>query len=174
MKKTDKAILIEQLTNKFNDNDFIYLADSSTLTVESVNKLRRLCFEKGVEMTVVKNTLAKKAFEANAEEKGFEPLYEVLNGPTTVFISETANVPAKVIKEFRKTAERPILKAAYISSDVFIGDDQVDVLAALKSKEELIGDVIMLLQSPAKNVVSALKSGGSTIAGLMKALQERG
>ena len=111
--------------------------------------------------------------EPNAEEKNYVAIYDALHGPTTLLFCETANLPAKVIKDFRKTNEKPVLKAAYIDSGVFIGDDQLDALAALKSKNELIGEIVGLLQSPAKNVISALKSGGNTIAGLVKALEER-
>lgn len=173
MTKAEKTALIADLKQKFSESSFFYITDSSTLTVEQVNKLRALCYEKGVEMKVVKNTLAIKALEENAEEKNYTPLFDALKGPTAIMFAETGNVPAKVIKEFRETAERPVLKAAYIDSDVFIGDDQIEALASLKSKEDLIGDIILLLQSPIKNVVGSLQSGGNTIAGLVKALQER-
>ena len=153
----------------------LYITDASSLTVAKINELRALCFKAGVEMKVVKNTLAIKAMAQDEEERGYAPLYEALKGPTTILFSEIGNAPAKILKEFRGAkGERPILKAAYIDSDIFIGDDQLAILASLKSKEELIGDVITLLQSPAKNVISALKSGGSTIAGIVKTLQERG
>lgn len=174
MTRSDKGQMIEMLKEKFADNQYFYFADSSSLTVEQINKLRFLCFEKGIEVKVVKNTLAKKALEAHGEEKGFEPLYDSLSGPTTVFFADTANAPAKIIKEFRKTFDKPLLKAAYIDSDVFVGDDQLDALASLKSKDELLGEIITLLQSPAKNVISALKSSGGTIAGILKTLEERG
>lgn len=174
MTRSDKGQMIEQLKAKFADSQYFYFADSSALTVEQINKLRGLCFEKGIEIKVVKNTLAQKALEAHGEDKGFEPLYESLKGPTTVFFADTANAPAKIIKEFRASFDKPILKAAYIDSDVFVGDDQLEVLASLKSKDELIGEVITLLQSPAKNVISALKSSGGTIAGILKTLEERG
>ncbi len=174
MTRSDKAQLIDQLKDKFVDNQYFYFADSSSLTVEQINKLRGLCFDQGIEVKVIKNTLAKKALQVNEEEKGYAPLYEALKGPTTVFFADVANAPAKVIKEFRSTFDRPILKAAYIDSDIFLGDDQLEFLAALKSKEELIGEVIGLLQSPAKNVISALKSSGGTIAGILKTLEERG
>jgi len=172
MTRAEKTAAIEELKDKFENSTFFYLTDSSTLTVEQVNKLRGICFEKGVEMRVVKNTLTKKALEQH-EGRGFEDLYPSLAGPTAIFFSDTANVPGKIIKEFRKDHERPVLKAAYIDSDVYLGDEQIDTLAALKSKEELIGAIISLLQSPAKNVISALSSSGQTIAGLVKALQER-
>lgn len=172
MTRQEKTENIALLKAKFEDNEFFYITDSSTLTVEQVNKLRGLCYEKGVEMTVVKNTLTQKALES-IEGADYSDLYDALKGPTTLMFSETANAPAKLIKEFRKNSERPLLKAAYIDSSIYVGDEQVDVLAALKSKEELIGEVILILQSPAKNVISSLKSGGSTIAGLIKTLQER-
>lgn len=173
MLKSEKAQVIEELREKINNTPYIYVTDASTLNVAQVNELRALCFKAGVDMKVAKNTLVQKAMEENAEEKGYAPLFDALKGPTTLLFSETGNVPAKLIKEFRGKNEKPALKAAYIDSDIFFGDDQVDVLASLKSKDELIGDVILLLQSPAKNVISALKSGGSTIAGLVKTLQER-
>ena len=125
-------------------------------------------------MQVVKNTLIKKALEAGDEAKNFSDLYGSLEGPTAVLFCETANIPARIIEKFRKTNSKPILKAAYIDSSVYVGDDQIEVLTKLKSKEELVGEIIGLLQSPAKNVISALKSGGSTIAGLLKTLEERG
>ncbi len=173
MTKAQKTALIADLKQKFSESSFFYITDSSTLTVEQVNKLRGLCYEKGVEMKVVKNTLVLKALEENAEEKNYTPLFDSLKGPTAIMFAETGNVPAKVIKEFRETSERPVLKAAYIDSDVFIGDDQIDALANLKSKEDLVAEIIMLLQSPVKNVLGSLQSGGNTIAGLVKALQER-
>ena len=173
MTREEKTSVISELKEQFENRPYFYFTDSSTLTVEEVNKLRALCFEKGVEMKVIKNTLAKKAMETSPEEKGFSPLMDVLKGPTTVMFAETANIPAKVIKEFRKSSKKPVLKAAYIDSGIFIGDDQVDVLASLKSKEELVGDIILLLQSPIKNVLGSLQSGGHTISGLIKALEER-
>jgi large subunit ribosomal protein L10 len=173
MRREEKSIIINELTEKFANNSIIYIADSSKLTVEQINNLRALCYEKGVEMKVVKNTLAQKAFEVNAEERGFEGLYEALKGPTTLLFAETSSVPAKLIKEFRKKHDRPLLKAAYIDSDIFIGDDQVDFLASLKSKEELVGDIILLLQSPIKNVLGSVQSAGQTISGILKALEKR-
>ncbi len=175
MTRSEKTQVIEQLKEKFSESQYFYFTDSSTLTVEQISKLRRLCFEKGIEVQVVKNTLAKKAMESIEERSAsFEQMYDSLKGPTTVFFADAGNAPAKVINEFRKSFERPILKAAYIDSDIFIGDDQLSMLAALKSKDELVGDIIGLLQSPAQNVISALKSSGGTIAGILKTLQERG
>jgi len=175
MTRSEKSQVIEQLKEKFSESPYFYFADSSTLTVEQISKLRGLCFEKGIEVQVVKNTLAQKAMESVGDKAAdFEEMYGALKGPTTVFFADTGNAPAKIIKEFRKTFERPILKAAYIDSDVFLGDDQLELLASLKSKDELVGEIIGLLQSPAKNVISALKSSGGTIAGILKTLEERG
>lgn len=173
MTREEKAAQIAELKDKFDANPYFYITDSSTLTVEQVNKLRGLCFKENVEMKVVKNTLAIKALEALPAEKGYEGLYGSLKGPTTLMFSDVANKPAKLIKEFRKTSEKPVLKAAYIEAAIYEGDNQVDALAALKSKEELIGDIVLLLQSPMKNVIGSLNSGGSTISGLLKALEER-
>ena len=173
MTKSEKTAAIEGLKEKFSNSDFFYLTDSSQLSVDKVNKLRALCFSKGVELKVVKNTLARKALESFGDDSGYEPLFDVLKGPTALMFSSVANDPAKVIKEFRGKDERPILKAAYIDKDVFIGDDQLEALVGLKSKEDLIGEIIGLLQSPIKNVLGSLQSGGNTIAGLVKTLQER-
>lgn len=174
MTRSEKGAMIASLTDKIKSNEFFYVADSSTLTVEQVNKLRGICYEKGVEMQVVKNTLAIKALQAQETPENYQGIIDSLVGPSTLFFSETANVPAKVIKEFREKAERPVLKAAYIDSSIYAGDDMLDTLAALKSREELIGEIIGLLQSPVKNVLGSLQSGGSTLSGLLKALEERG
>jgi large subunit ribosomal protein L10 len=174
MTRSEKATAVEVLKGKFEEASFFYLADASTLTVEQINKFRGLCYEKDIEMKVVKNTLAKKALESFPEERNYIGLYESLKGPTAILFTTAANVPAKVIKEFRKTSERPILKAAYIDTDIYVGDEQLDALATLKSKEDLIGDIITLLQSPIKNVLGSLQSGGNTLSGLLKTLEERG
>lgn len=174
MTKAEKTQFIETLAAKLKDAEYFYVTDSSALTVEQVNNLRRQLFEKGIEMKVVKNTLMRKALDTLPEEKNVAGLYETLTGPTSILFTEVANAPAKILKEFRKTHDKPVLKAAYIDSDVFLGDDQIGPLAELKSKEDLLGEVIGLLQSPAKNVLSALQSGSQTIAGLIKALEERG
>jgi large subunit ribosomal protein L10 len=171
MKREDKYQIIESLTEKLKGREVVYLTDTSDLDVETINKLRRLCFRRNVTLQVVKNTLLRKAMEAS--EKNFEPLFEVLKGSTSIMLAETANVPARLIKEFRKSSPKPILKGAYVQESFFIGDDQLDMLVSLKSKEELIGDLIGLLQSPARNVISALQSGGSTIAGVLKTLSEK-
>ncbi len=172
MTKKDKSAVIESLKAKFEELPFFYIADSSTLTVEEVNNLRRLCFEKGIEMKVAKNTLIKKALEEVGDNQ-YEGLYDALKGPTTLFFSDVSNMPAKVIKEYRKTSERPILKGAYIDSSIFIGEDSLETLSKLKSKEELLGEIIGLLQSPAKNVIGALQSGGQKLMGILETLSER-
>lgn len=174
MTREEKTAIIEELKGKFEHAPYFYITDSSTLTVEKVNNLRRLLFEKGIEMRVVKNTLLRKAMETFPEDRNYSALFDSLHGPTAVMFTEVANSPARVIKEFRKDGEKPSIKAAYIDSAVFLGDDQLEALANLKSKEELLGEIIGLLQSPARNVISALKSGGSTIMGLLKTLEERG
>ncbi|NEN22836.1 50S ribosomal protein L10 [Cryomorpha ignava] len=172
MTKEQKNQFVDDLTVTLSSAAVIYLADTSQLNSETTSALRRACYKKDVKMSVVKNTLLKKAFE-RVEGKDFSELYGVLAGPTSLLISDTGNVPAKLIKEFRKKNERPILKAAFVEEMCYIGDDQLTALTEIKSREELIGDIIMLLQSPIKNVVGALQSGGHTIAGLVKTLSER-
>lgn len=172
MTKQEKNQQIEDLAVTLTATDVIYLADTSELSAEATSDLRRSCFKQNVKMTVVKNTLLKKALE-RVEGKDFSEMYEVLAGPTALMTSDTGNVPAKLIKEFRKTHERPVLKAAYVEEMCFVGDDQLSALSEIKSREELIGDVIALLQSPIKNVVGALQSGGHTVSGLVKTLSER-
>ncbi len=171
MKKEDKFQVIESITEKLKNNDVFYLTDTSQLDVETINRLRRLCYRRNVSMQVVKNTLLRKAMENS--DKPFEKLFDVLKGATSIMVSDTGNIPAKLIKEFRKNSPKPILKGAYVQESIYIGDDQLDVLGNLKSKEELLGEIIGLLQSPAINVISALKSGGNTIAGVLKTLSEK-
>jgi large subunit ribosomal protein L10 len=171
MDKAGKQETITSLTEKFNHATNFYLADTSNLTVDDVNRLRRLCHKQGVEMRVAKNTLIRKALEATGKQ--YDGIIEALHGPTSIMFSETGSIPAKVIKEFRKANDKPVLKAAYIDSAIFIGDKSVDELAKLKTKQELIGDIIGLLQSPAKNVISALMSGGNKLSGILKSLEDR-
>lgn len=171
MKKTDKEIIISNLTEAFASGDYFYFTDTAGLTVEEVNKLRRTCFERGIKMQVAKNTLIKKAMQAAGKYR--EELDQVLAGPTSILFSDTGNAPAKMITDVRKNLPKPVIKGAFIDNDIFLGDDQLETLAKLKSKQELIGEVIGLLQSPARNVISALQSGGHTIAGIVKTLQER-
>jgi len=172
MTKDQKNNEIVELTEKFKNNNYFYIANSESLTVEQVTNLRKLCFSKGVEMRVAKNTLIRKALEASGQ--GSEELYGALKGQSSIFFSEVGNSAAKVILSFRDKGTVPSLKVAYIDSGHFFGDDQLPVLSKLKSKNELIGEIISLLQSPAKNVISGLKASSSgKIAGLVKKLQEK-
>jgi large subunit ribosomal protein L10 len=171
MTKEEKSRVIEDLTAQLSGSNVVYVADISGLDAETTSNLRRACFKAGIKLEVVKNTLLEKAMES--VENNFGELPSILKGNTSIMIAENGNAPAKVIKEFRKKADKPILKGAYIHEAVFIGDNQLDALVALKSKNEVIGDIVGLLQSPAKNVVSALKSGGGKIAGIVKTLSER-
>lgn len=171
MTKQEKQEIVKNLSEKLNENNIFYLADISELDAETSSKLRRMAFKREVSLNVVKNTLLRKALEA--AEGSYEEFYDVLKGNTSILFSEVGNAPAKLIEEFRKKNDKPILKGAYIEEAIYIGDDKIATLSQIKSKEELIGDIIMLLQSPAKNVVSALKSGGGTISGLVKTLSER-
>jgi large subunit ribosomal protein L10 len=174
MTRTDKGLLIQELKEKFENSSYFYVTDASTLSVAKINQLRRTCFEKGIEIKTVKNTLAIKAMDDHAESKNFKAIFGAFKGQSTVLFSNDGKLPATVIKAFRGKDEKPALKAAYIDSDIFFGDDQLELLTKLKTKNELIGDVIFMLQSPAQKVISALKSGGSTIAGVLKTLEERG
>jgi large subunit ribosomal protein L10 len=149
----------------------LYVADISGLNAETTSALRRLCASREVKLSVVKNTLLKKAMEST--DRDFSDLLPTLKGNTSIMVSDTGNVPAKLIKDFRKKSDKPILKGAWVDEAVFIGDDQLDALSELKSKNELIGEVITLLQSPVSNVMSALQSGNNTLAGLLKTLEER-
>jgi large subunit ribosomal protein L10 len=171
MTREEKSQVIETLTAQLSDNANIYLADISGLDAGKTSNLRRACFKAGIQLAVVKNTLLKKAMESS--DKDFGELSGILKGNTSLMFSETGNAPAKVIKEFRKKSDKPLLKGAYIQESIYVGDNQLESLADLKSKDELIGEIIGLLQSPAKNVISALKSGGGTIAGIVKTLSER-
>jgi large subunit ribosomal protein L10 len=159
MNKTEKTQVIEQLVEKLNANNKIYLADCSTLTVEKVNAFRKQCFEKKISMTVIKNTLLKKAIE-RANDSKLAELIPALKGETALIFTDTSNAPAKIIKEFRKGDKKPALKAAYVEEMIFMGDEQLDALVGLKSKNELIGDIIGLLQSPIQRVLGALENKG--------------
>lgn len=172
MTKEQKALYIDELAQELTAANNFYLADTSELTVETINQLRRKCFQSNIRLKVVKNTLLQKAM-LRVEGVDYGQLPDVLAGPTSIMFCDTANMPARVIKEFRKKSDKPLLKGAYVGEAVFIGDNQLEALSTLKSKEELIGDVIGLLQSPAKNVISALKGQGAKIAGILKTLEER-
>lgn len=172
MNREEKAQYIDDLAGELKEAGIFYLADTSELTVETVNELRGLCFKSNVSLRVVKNTLLEKAIN-KVEDKELGDLIGVLSGPTSIMFAEVGNAPAKIIKKFRKKFDKPILKGAYIDETVFIGDENLDMLSEIKSKEELIGEIITLLQSPAKNVISGLKGQGGKIAGILKTLSER-
>lgn len=171
MTREEKAQVIEQLKDTLASSSTIYLADISGLNASATADLRRACFKADISLSVVKNTLLEKAMEAS--DRDFSDLATVLKGETSIMIAQTGNAPAKLIKTFRKNTKRPLLKGAFVEESVYIGDDYLDALVSIKSKEEVIADVIALLQSPAKNVISGLKSGGGKLAGIVKTLSER-
>jgi len=172
MTKKEKNQIIERMSVQLAENPHFYLTDVSGLTVEDSNSLRGTFHKQGIRIEVIKNTLLKKAME-KVDGKDLSELSALLVGSTSILFTETGNVPAKLIKEFRKKFPKPVLKAAYVEECVYIGDEQLDALAALKSKDELIADIIGLLQSPAKNVVGALQSGGGKLAGILQTLSEK-
>ena len=171
MRREEKDVIIENLAQRLNDTKHFYLTDISELNAEETSKLRRKCFEKEISLLVVKNTLLRKAMEKS--EGAYDDLYDVLKDSTSIMFCATGNVPAKLIKELRKTMERPLIKAAFVEESVYIGDDQLEALSNIKSKDELLGDLLNLLQSPAINLVSALASSGSKMAGALKTLSEK-
>ena len=171
MTREEKSQVIQDLTATLARTNTIYLADISGLDALATSNLRRACFKANVQLAVVKNTLLSKAMEAS--DKEFGELQDVLKGNTSLMISEASNAPAKVIKEFRKKSDKPLLKGAYIEEAIYVGDDQLEALVNVKSKEELIGDIITLLQSPAKNVISALQSSGGKLSGILQTLSEK-
>jgi large subunit ribosomal protein L10 len=172
MKKEDKSAIIEQLKVTLGEYKHFYIADAAGLNAADTSELRRTCFKGDIKLVVAKNTLLKKALEQTGD---FSPLFAALEGPTALILSDTNNAPAKLIKEFSKKnkAGKPTLKAAYVEESFYLGADQLDALVAIKSKEQLIGEIVTILQSPAKNVISALQSGGTTIHGVLKTLSER-
>jgi large subunit ribosomal protein L10 len=172
MTRQEKDSLISDLADRLSTSGVVYLTDIAGLNAEDSGKLRRLCFQRQVQLRVVKNTLLVKAME-RVEGRNYGELPSVLKGNTGIMISEVGNVPAKLIQEFRKKIGKPVLKGAYIDEGVYLGDANLELLVNLKSREELIGDIIGLLQSPAKNVISGLKSSGGKLAGIVKTLQER-
>ena len=171
MTKEEKILEIENLTTKLKDLKNLYLTDIAGLNAMETIALRRMCFKSGIKLSVVKNTLLERAMKDSG--KDFGELKNLLKGNTSLMFSESGNAPAKIIKDFRKKSDKPILKGAFIEETVYVGDDQINNLVALKSKEEVIGDIISLLQSPAKNLISALKSGGGKVSGILKSLSER-
>lgn len=174
MNKQEKGQLIEELSEKLSTTSHFYVADAAGMSVAQTNAFRRLCFEKGIEYKVVKNSLIQKALEK--QEVDYSKMYDALKGFSGILFSpEVGNAPAKLIKEFRKknNIDKPLFKAAALDTDVYVGEENLTMLSELKSKQELLGDIVGLLQSPAKNVISALQSGGHKISGLVQALEER-
>jgi large subunit ribosomal protein L10 len=171
MKKTEKSTIINDLTSNIQEFNHFYVTDTTGLNAGATSRLRRLCFKQEVKMVVVKNTLFKKAIEQS--ERNITGLDSALKGTSAVLFSNTGNLPAKLIKEFRKRGTVPVFKGAFVEESVYLGESQLDLLLNIKSKEELIGEVIGLLQSPMKNVIGALQSGGTTIHGILKTLGEK-
>jgi large subunit ribosomal protein L10 len=172
MTRTEKNQVIDELSELLGKSDVVYLADTLGMTVETSSKLRRKCFDRQVQLRVVKNTLLQKAMERSGQD--FSGLFTTLHGTTALMVAEVGNVPGKLIKEFRKTSDKLVLKGAFVGGAVFIGPESLDALAAIKSRDELIGDVLLALQSPMQNVMGALRSnGGQGIQALLKALEER-
>lgn len=171
MRKEDKQVLIDSMLSELQACPNFYLTDVSDLNAEKTSQLRRQCFNSGIKMLVVKNALFQKAMQQMG--KDYDNLYDVLKGSTAIMFCETGNAPAKLIKNFRKTSDRPILKGAFIEECCYVGDNMIEALCNIKSKNDLIADVIALLQSPAKNVISALQSGGHKLSGILETLSEK-
>ena len=172
MRKEDKQVIIDSILAELQACPNFYLTDVSDLNAEKTSQLRRQCFNSGIKMLVVKNALLHKAM-MQMEGKDYNDLYEVLKGSTALMLCETGNAPAKLIKSFRQKSDRPILKGAYIEECCYIGDNMVDALCNIKSKNDLIADVIALLQSPMKNILSGLQSGGNKLSGILETLSEK-
>ncbi|MDZ7740587.1 MAG: 50S ribosomal protein L10 [Bacteroidota bacterium] len=171
MKREGKNQLIDVIAEDLKQSSYFYITDISSLDAVKTSKLRRLCFNKNVKLSVVKNTLLRKAMEK--VDKDFDELLDILKGPTSIMYAEAGNIPAKLIKEFRKESDKPVLKGAYVEEVVYLGDDKLEMLSNIKSKNELIADVIALLQSPVKNVMGSLQSGSNTLTGILKTLSEK-
>ncbi len=171
MRREEKSTIIDSLAENLKEYSHFYLTDTAQLNAADTSDLRRKCFENDIKLVVVKNTLLKRALDQT--EGNFEELYQVLKGTTSIMFTNSGNVPAKLIKEFRREHSKPVLKGAYVQESIYIGDDMLDALVSIKTKEELIGDIIMLLQSPAKNVISALQSGGNKLHGVLETLAKK-
>jgi large subunit ribosomal protein L10 len=171
MRRDEKNAIIDSLAERMKEYSHFYLTDTAQLNAADTSALRRLCFERDIKLIVVKNTLLKRALEQT--EGNFEELYPVLNGYMSIMFTNSGNIPAKLIKEFRKKHDKPVLKGAYVEESIYVGDKALDALISIKTKDEVIGDIIMLLQSPAKNVISALQSGANTIHGVLETLSKR-
>jgi len=172
MTREEKSKYIDDLAAEISAASVFYIADTAELTVDTINAIRRRCFQSNIRLRVVKNALLEKAMD-RVEGKNFGDLRQTLKGGTSIMFSEVGNAPARLIQEFRKKSDKPVLKGAYIDEAIFIGDAQLSTLESLKSREELIGDIVGLLQSPAKNVISGLKGAGSKLAGILKTLEEK-
>jgi large subunit ribosomal protein L10 len=171
MRREEKNAIIDSLAERLKEYSHFYLTDTAQLNAADISDLRRKCFENDIKLVVVKNTLLKRALEQS--NGNFDELYPVLKGTTSIMFTQSGNVPAKLIKEFRKKHDKPVLKGAYVQESVYVGENQLEALISVKTKFELIGDIIMLLQSPAKNVIGALQSGGTTIHGVLETLSKR-
>lgn len=178
MNREEKTALIEDLKQTFTNSRYFYVTDTSYMSVEKVDKLRRTCFEQGIRIQVVKNSLIRKALEQvqASTSNSYTEMLPTLKGMSALLFAENGSDPARLLKKFRENVEgdRPALKSAYIDNDVFVGDDQLETLTKIKSKQELLGELIGLLQSPMQKLLGALQSGGNTIAGVLKTLEERG
>ncbi len=171
MRQEDKNAIIESLAERLKEYSHFYLTDTAQLNAADTSALRRKCFEYDIKLVVVKNTLLKRALELSGVN--FEELYPVLKGTTSIMFANSGNGPAKLIKEFRRQHDKPVLKGAYVQESIYLGDNMLEALVSIKTKQELIGDIILLLQSPAKNVISALQSGGNTIHGVLETLSKK-
>jgi large subunit ribosomal protein L10 len=171
MNKAEKIKVIDDLSSSLSESKNLYLTDISGLNASQTSDLRRACYKADIKLSVVKNTMLHRAIEAS--NKDFGDITSVLKGNTSIMFSESGNEPAKIIKQFRKKNDKPILKAAFIEEAIYIGDNQLDILVAIKSREELIGEIVGLLKSPIQNLVSALNAGGKNLSGVLKTLSER-
>jgi large subunit ribosomal protein L10 len=171
MKQEEKSLIIDAIAKDLADYPHVYITDISGFNVETVNNLRKLCYRRNIKLKVVKNTLLKRAMEQSPVD--YSEIYPALKGVSSMMLSENGSAPAKLIRDFRGKKQKPMVKAAFIEECTYFGDDQLDYLCAIKSREELIGDLVGLLQSPARNVISALQSGGGKLAGIVKTLSER-
>jgi large subunit ribosomal protein L10 len=171
MRREEKNAIIDSLTERLKEYSHFYLTDTAQLNAADTSELRRKCFENDIKLVVVKNTLLRRALEQT--EGNFEELFPVLKGTTSIMFANAGNSPAKLIKEFRKKHDKPVLKGAYVQESIYLGDNMLDALISIKTKQELIGDIILLLQSPARNVISALQSGGNKIHGVLETLSKK-
>jgi len=171
MRREEKIAIIDSLAETFREYSHFYLTDTAQLNAEDTSALRRKCFESDIKLIVVKNTLLKRVLEQSGVN--FEELFPVLKGTTSIMFANAGNGPAKLIKEFRKQHDKPVLKAAYVQESIYVGDNMLDALVSIKTREELIGDIILLLQSPAKNVIGALQSGGNKLHGVLETLSKK-